>query len=225
MHSTAPVMISFAAPGAVAARRARPDASAANTPSMAMRDAERLAHRQRFDAEQRADDHGLQRQRRQREAGARRRRVADGDVVEDEEQSEEADAQARRRAASRCAAASVARSSSVTGSTTQKADAPAQNRERQRIGIADQIARDRRGRAAEAARHDRDQNAEPLAQPCLLSCAAAYASISIGCCNYLAGSIMVQQQTFAAQAALVAAAPRLVAARTRLDAPASRSAT
>jgi len=56
-----------------------------------------LAARQRLDAEQRTNDHGLQRQGRQSEAGPRRRRVADGHVVEDEEQAEEAEAQHRHR--------------------------------------------------------------------------------------------------------------------------------
>ena len=56
-------------------------------------DAGRFADTQRLVAEQRADHHGRERQRRQRETGARRGRVGHRDVVEHEEQAEEAEAE------------------------------------------------------------------------------------------------------------------------------------
>ena len=61
-----------------------------------------------------------------------------------------------------------ARINSATGSTHEKSDAPAQDRERDRIGGGDEIARHRKPGGAEAHRDDRDQYAEPLAQRALL---------------------------------------------------------
>src|SRR5262249_34081173 len=46
------------------------------------------------------------------------------------------------------------------GDHDKRADAPAQDRERQRIAARDEIARHRGGRAAKRARHDRDQHAD-----------------------------------------------------------------
>ena len=119
MHSTAPVMISSPRQAPCGAA-ASPDASAANTPSTAMPTPIDLAQRQRLDAEQRADHHGLQRQGRQREAGARRGRVADRDIVEDEEQPEEAKAEGGDGRPIARAAAICTRSSTATGSTQRK---------------------------------------------------------------------------------------------------------
>ena len=121
-----------------------------------------LRSRQRFDAEHAADQHGLQRQGRQRETGAGGRRVAERDVVENEEQTEKAQSQggdAGPVAARRPFHAQHER----YRQHEEKSDAPAQNGERERIGIADQIARDGRGRAAETARNDRDQHPDQFA--------------------------------------------------------------
>jgi len=128
----------------------RPDASAAKTPSTAIPTHHGLAHRQRFDAENAADRHGLQRQSRQRETGAGRRRVAERDVIKDEEQAEKAQPQggdAEPVGARRPFYAQHDRNRQHE----EKSDAPAQNGERERIGVADQIARYCCGRSTQTA--------------------------------------------------------------------------
>jgi hypothetical protein len=130
--------------------------------------ANHLARRQPLDAEDRTDHHGVERQRRQRETGARGGRVGHRDIVEDEEQAEEADAEQRHRrpvGPLRPAHAKQER----TRQEAEKADPPAQDRQQNRIRAADEIAGDRRGGAAEAARRQRDRNPGPLSHDHLLS--------------------------------------------------------
>jgi hypothetical protein len=108
----------LAAPGTVGRRRQARRQRRTNAQHRD-RDAGELADGQRLDAQDRADDHGLQRQGRQGQTGARRRRVADGDIVEDEEHPEKQSpsiatpGQSSRRG-------QRTRSASATGSTQQK---------------------------------------------------------------------------------------------------------
>lgn len=85
------------------------------------------------------------------------------------------------------------------GEHAQKADRPAQDGERDRIGIAGQVTRDRRRHAAETARDQGYRNADPLAHPALMRFELA--------CGILPGEIvpattsqvlMSQQHDFAA---------------------------
>ena len=125
-------------------------------------DAERFARGERFDPQHRARQHGPERQGRERKARARRRREADRDVVEDEEHAEENDAEQRDRreiAPARPARAQHQRNRQHD----DEADAPAQGRKRQRVGIGHEIAGHRRGGAAERARDDGDDDAERFA--------------------------------------------------------------
>jgi len=131
----------FAAPGSRGADES-PDASAAKTPSTAMPTPVVLAHRQRFDAEQGADHHGVQRQRRQRQAGTGRGGVAHREFIEDEEHAEEAEAE-------RCDRRPVPplRPSRFQQQRrrqhAEKPYSPSEKGKRDRIGSAGEIARDR----------------------------------------------------------------------------------
>jgi hypothetical protein len=120
-------------------------------------DPQRFRQRQRLDTKQGADDHGLQRQRRQRKACTRGCRIADSDIVENEKQAEEAETEghnARPITASRPLDAQHQPDRQHAPET----NAPSQNSERDRIGIPDQIAGDGGSRAAETARDDCDQH-------------------------------------------------------------------
>ena len=148
MHNTAAVIISSPrqAPGGAADN---PVASAAATPSTAMQTP--IAHH-----------HGVQRQCRQRERGARRGRIGHRDVVENEEHAEETETEGGDSGPVAAARPSRLQQQRRRQHTT-KAYRPAQNRKRNRIGVAGEIARDRRRSPAEATRDQRDRDPDPFA--------------------------------------------------------------
>ena len=161
MHEHSAGHDQFAAPGARRRRRQSRcqrggDAEHRNA------DPDRFPFRQRLDAEQGADHHGVQRQRRQRERGARRGRVGHRDVVENEEHAEETEAEGGDGGPVAAARPSRLQQQRRRQHAT-KADRPAQNRKRNRIGVAGEIARDRRRSPAEATRDQRDRDPNPFA--------------------------------------------------------------
>jgi hypothetical protein len=151
----------FAAPGP-GRRRRKAGRQCRNHAQYGDANAGGFSQGQRLDAEQRPHHHGVERQRRQRQAGAGRGRIADRDIIEDEEHPEEAQPEQRHRRP-----VAAWRPSHPKGQRhrqqARKTDAPAQDRQRDRIGIADEIAGDGSGRAAKATRDQCDGNPDPFA--------------------------------------------------------------